>query len=96
MAEIYLLVLTMPQTDEPEWMRDFEEKQAAKETATKLKVTNGFHFHNNCILRHQESVERKLRRKERVKKLKELYGPSAKQWMKRKVSVLPCLSECFN
>ncbi|XP_065884472.1 ATP-dependent DNA helicase DDX11-like [Dysidea avara] len=49
-------------TNEPDWMRDFEEKQAAKETATKLK----------------EAVERRLRRKERMKKLKELYGPSAK------------------
>jgi len=70
-------------------MRDFEEKQAAKETATKLKVTNGakhFHMCDNCMLHNQESVERRLRRKERVKKLKELYGPSAKQWMKRKVS----------
>jgi len=84
-AEIYLLVLTMPQTDEPDWMRDFEEKQAARETATKLKVMNGFHINDNCMLHYQESVERRLRRKERVKKLKELYGPSAKQWIKRKV-----------
>ena len=46
-----------------------------------------------ATVNYQEAMERRLRRKERVKKLKELYGPSAKQWMKRKVCVclhVPC------
>lgn len=54
---------------EPDWMRDFEDRQEAKEKAAKLK----------------EAAERKLRRQERAKKLKEQYGPLAKHWVKKKL-----------
>ena len=32
-------------------------------------------------------MERRLRRKERAKRLRELYGPSAKRWTKKKVNI---------
>jgi len=75
------------QSKEPDWMRDFEGRQVAKEMAIKLKAS---HLQScQCLYTSlQEAAERKLRRQERVKKLKEQYGPlAAKHWMKKKVDI---------